>query len=99
MTRAPERLPAADGEDALETAMLEIAIAIAAELHHLDGQAAQRMNFAAGKAYNRLLAADRARAADIVYRFGRALTDRSLFPDEQRDAPEAVGPTRPDAGR
>ena len=38
------------------------------------------MNFAAGKAYNRHLGRDQKLAADLMYRFGRALVDRSLFP-------------------
>ncbi|MCV0395155.1 MAG: hypothetical protein K5872_02995 [Rhizobiaceae bacterium] len=72
--------------------MLEIALAIAGELHRVDGQAAERMNFSAAKAYNRLVAAGEERAAEIVYRFGRALTDRSLFPEQDEKAAEDLVP-------
>ncbi len=62
-------------------AVCEIAICIAQALHEIDPQAHRRMNFNAGKAYNRLLAERRPLAADILYRFGRALMDTELFPE------------------
>jgi hypothetical protein len=62
-------------------AVCEIAICIAQALHEIDPQAHRRMNFNAGKAYNRLLAERRTLAADILYRFGRALMDTELFPE------------------
>ena len=62
-------------------AVCEIAICIAQALHEIDPQAHRRMNFNAGKAYNRLLAERRTLAADILYRFGRALMDAELFPE------------------
>ena len=64
-------------------AVCEIAICIAQAIHEIDPQAHRRMNFSAGKAYNRLLAGERALAADILYRFGRALMDRDLFPERE----------------
>lgn len=62
-------------------AVCEIAICIARAIHDIDPQAHRRMNFNAGKAYNRLLAGQHALAADILYRFGRALMDPELFPE------------------
>ncbi len=64
-------------------AVCEIAICLAQAIHELDPQAHRRMNFSAGKAYNRLLGERRDLAADILYRFGRALMDTELFPEEQ----------------
>ncbi len=68
-------------------AVCEIAICIARALHEIDPEAHRRMNFNAGKAYNRLLAEHRTLAADILYRFGRALMDPELFPasDDEQD--------------
>lgn len=62
-------------------AVCEIAICLAQAIHELDPSAHRRMNFNAGKAYNRLLDERRELAADILYRFGRALMDRELFPE------------------
>ena len=62
-------------------AVCEVAICLAQAIHELDPQAHHRMNFTAGKAYNRLLGERKELAADILYRFGRALMDRDLFPD------------------
>ena len=63
-------------------AVCEIAICLAQAIHELDPQAHRRMNFNAGKAYNRLLGERKELAADILYRFGRALRDRDLFPEQ-----------------
>ena len=63
-------------------AVCEIAICIAQAIHEIDPQAHRRMNFNAGKAYNRLIADRRTLAADILYRFGRALMDTELFPED-----------------
>ena len=65
-------------------AVCEIAICIAQAIHEIDPQAHRRMNFNAGKAYNRLLADERSLAADILYRFGRALMDRDRFPEREQ---------------
>lgn len=62
-------------------AVCEIAICLAQAIHDLDPEAHRRMNFNAGKAYNRLLGEKRELAADILYRFGRALMDQDLFPE------------------
>lgn len=84
----PDRLPTrAEMREETAEAVCEIAICLAQAIHDLDPQAHRRMNFAAGKAYNRLLNEKRELAADILYRFGRALMDRDLFP-ERRDHPE-----------
>ena len=64
-------------------AVCEIAICIAQAIHEIDPQAHRRMNFSAGKAYNRLIAGQRTLAADILYRFGRALMDKDLFPEDE----------------
>ena len=56
-------------------AVCEIAICIAQAIHEMDPAAHRRMNFNAGLAYNRLLGEKRTLAADILYRFGRALMD------------------------
>lgn len=64
-------------------AVCEIAICLAQAIHEIDPQAHRRMNFSAGKAYNRLIADQRTLAADILYRFGRALMDRDLFPEKE----------------
>lgn len=71
-------------------AVCEIAICIAQAIHEIDPQAHRRMNFNAGKAFNRLLAGEHTLAADILYRFGRALMDRDLFPEH--DDPGSQGP-------
>lgn len=67
-------------------AVCEIAICIARAIHEIDPQAHRRMNFNAGKAYNRLIAERRTLAADILYRFGRALMDEDLFPEADNSA-------------
>lgn len=67
-------------EEEIAEAVCEIAVLLAQAIHQIDPDAAQRMNFAAGKAYNRHLGQDQKLAADLMYRFGRALVDRSLFP-------------------
>ena len=70
-------------------AVCEIAICIAQAIHEMDPAAHRRMNFNAGLAYNRLLGEKRTLAADILYRFGRALMDRDLFPEEDGPSGEA----------
>ena len=65
-------------------AVCEIAICLAQAIHELDPDAHRNMNFNAGKAYNRLLGENRVLAAEILYRFGRALMDRDLFPEGDR---------------
>jgi hypothetical protein len=75
-------------EEELSEAITQIGICLAQAIHDGDPDAAQRMNFAAGKVYSRLLDDNKPLAADIVYRFGRALTDRSLFP--RRSDPSAI---------
>lgn len=78
----PERIPTrAEIREETAQAVCEIAICLAQAIHQLDPQAHRRMNFEAGKAYNRLLGEQRELAADILYRFGRALMDRELFPE------------------
>jgi hypothetical protein len=67
-------------EEEIAEAVCEIAVLLAQAIHQIDPEAAQRMNFAAGKAYNRHLGRDQTLAADLMLRFGRALVDRSLFP-------------------
>ncbi|MCO6389061.1 MAG: hypothetical protein ACK4R3_04085 [Aliihoeflea sp.] len=67
-------------EEEIAEAVCEIAVLLAQAIHQIDPDAAQRMNFAAGKAFNRHLGQDQKLAADLMYRFGRALVDRSLFP-------------------
>lgn len=69
-------------------AVCEIALCIAQAMHEIDPQAHRRMNFSAGKAFNRLLADERTLAADILYRFGRSLMDRDLFPEPDEAAPQ-----------
>lgn len=81
-TRAEMRAEMAD-------AVCEIAICLAQAIHELDPEARTRMNFNAGMAYNRLLGERRELAAEILYRFGRSLMDRELFPD--RDSPPGGG--------
>jgi len=66
-------------------AVCEIAICLAQSIHRLDPQAHRQMNFEAGKAYNRLIGERRELAADILYRFGRSLMDRKLFPEPEPD--------------
>lgn len=70
-------------------AVCEIAICIAQAIHEVDPQAHRRMNFSAGKAYNRLIAERRTLAADILYRFGRALMNTELFPEDEPEKEEA----------
>ena len=78
----PERIPTrAEIREETAQAVCEIAICLAQAIHQLDPQAHRRMNFEAGKAYNRLHGEQRELAADILYRFGRALMDRELFPE------------------
>lgn len=72
---------AASDNEQLQMALLEIATCIAQALHETDAGATQRMNFAAGKAYNRLKGSGDDAAADMLYRFGRALLDHDLFPE------------------
>lgn len=67
-------------EDELTEAISQIGLCLAQAIHEIDPEAAHRMNFAAGKAYSRLSDEGKPLAADILFRFGRALTDRSLFP-------------------
>lgn len=82
----PETIPTrAEMREETAEAVCEIAICLAQAIHELDPQAHRRMNFNAGKAYNRLLSERRELAADILYRFGRALMDRDLFPEESSD--------------
>lgn len=72
--------PSAGQEEEIAQAVCDIAVLLAQAIHQIDPDAAQQMNFAAGMAYNRHLGEDRSLAADIMYRFGRALVDRELFP-------------------
>lgn len=65
-------------------AVCEVAICLAQAIHEIDPDAHRRMNFNAGKAYNRLLGQKRELAAEILYRFGRALMDSELFPEKDR---------------
>jgi hypothetical protein len=48
------------------------------------------MNFAAGKAYNRLKEEGNDTAAEIVYRFGRLLLDHDIFPVPDEPAAETT---------
>lgn len=85
----PDTIPTrAEMREETAQAVCEIAICLAQAIHELDPQAHRRMNFNAGKAYNRLLGERKELAADILYRFGRALMDRELFPE--RDGPEDI---------
>lgn len=68
------------GQEEIAQAVCDIAVLLAQAIHQIDPEAAQRMNFAAGMSYNRHLSEDRPLAADIMYRFGRALVDRERFP-------------------
>lgn len=78
----PDSIPTrAEMREETAEAVCEIAICIAQAIHELDPTAHRRMNFNAGKAYNRLIGEHRELAADILYRFGRALMDRDLFPE------------------
>ena len=78
----PDSIPTrAEMREETAEAVCEIAICIAQAIHELDPTAHRRMNFNAGKAYNRLIGEKRVLAADILYRFGRALMDRNLFPE------------------
>lgn len=78
----PDSIPTrADMREETAQAVCEIAICLAQAIHELNPDAHRRMNFTAGKAYNRLLGERRELAADILYRFGRALMDPDLFPE------------------
>lgn len=68
------------GQEEIAQAVCEIAVLLAQAIHQIDPEAAQRINFAAGMSYNRYLGEGRPLAADIMYRFGRALVNRDLFP-------------------
>jgi hypothetical protein len=82
----PESIPTrAEMREETAEAVCEIAICLAQAIHELDPGAHRRMNFNAGKAYNRLIGERRELAADILYRFGRALMDRDLFPEDGQD--------------
>ena len=80
----------ADGPDAdpASAALVEVALFIAQALHERDPNIAESINFAAGKAYNRLRQRGEKEAAEIVYRFGRALLDHSLFPPPEESSGE-----------
>lgn len=83
----PNTIPTrAEMREETAQAVCEIAICLAQAIHELDPQAHRRMNFNAGKAYNRLLDERKELAADILYRFGRALMDRELFPEHDPGA-------------
>jgi hypothetical protein len=69
--------------DQVAMGFMEIAICLAQALHEADPGVAQRMNFAAGLSYNRLVSEGQQTAADIVYAFGRSLMNRDLFPVEE----------------
>ena len=78
----PDTIPTrAELREETAKAVYEIAICLAQAIHELDPKAHRRMNFSAGKAYNRLLEENHPLAAEILYRFGRALMDSSLFPE------------------
>ena len=86
----PDTIPTrAEMREETAQAVCEIAICLAQAIHELDPQAHRRMNFNAGKAYNRLLGERRELAADLLYRFGRALMDHELFPEPDDDADAA----------
>lgn len=87
----PDNISRAEMREETAQAVCEIAICLAQAIHDLDPQAHRRMNFSAGKAYNRLLDERKDLAADILYRFGRALMDRDLFPEQDGTAPEEQG--------
>lgn len=72
--------PSPGQEEEIAQAVCDIAVLLAQAIHQIDPEAGQRMNFAAGMSYNRYLGEGRPLAADIMYRFGRALVDRDLFP-------------------
>ncbi len=82
-------------EDELSEAVAQIGICLAQAIHEGDPNAAQRMNFTAAKIYSRLVDEGRPLAADIVYRFGRALMDRQLFPNPA--TPDQPAPGEPAA--
>ncbi|MBB2972176.1 hypothetical protein [Mesorhizobium sp. RMAD-H1] len=67
--------------------MMEIVICLAQIMHETDTSVARRMNYAAGKIYNRLKSEGNDGAAELVYAFGRTLLDRELFPTDD-DLPE-----------
>lgn len=62
---------------------MEIAICLAQALHETDPGVTQRMNFAAGLAYNRLMSQGHEVAAELVYAFGRSLLNHELFPVDE----------------
>lgn len=72
-----EEMPATEQ---VAAGFMEIAICLAQALHEIDPAQTQRMNFAAGLAYNRLMSQGKDEAAEIVYAFGRSLLNRDLFP-------------------
>jgi hypothetical protein len=81
----PDIIPTrAEMREETAEAVCEIAICLAQAIHELDPDAHRRMNFSAGKAYNRLIGERRELAADLLYRFGRALMDPQLFPEADR---------------
>lgn len=67
-------------------AVLQLSLCIARAIHDIDPEAVRRMNFEAGLSYNRLIEDDRPLAAEMLYRFGRALLDSERFPspDDER---------------
>jgi len=71
----------------LAAGFMEVALCLAKALHEADPTVAQKMNFAAGLAYNRLMSEGNGIAADVVYTFGRSLLNRDHFPfvDEPAD--------------
>lgn len=78
----PDTIPTrAEMREETAEAVCEIAICLAQAIHELDPDAHRRMNFNAGMAYNRLIGERRELAADLLYRFGRALMDPDLFPE------------------
>jgi hypothetical protein len=81
----------AQTSDEIAEAIAEIATCLARAIHELDPGAAQRMNFSAGLLYNRLLSENKPLAADAVYRFGRALLDREMFPLPEDADEESAG--------
>jgi hypothetical protein len=81
---------AAHEQDQAVIAIMEIAVCIAQAMHEVDPGAAARMNFAAGKAYNRLKEEGNDTAAEIVYRFGRLLLDHDIFPVPDEPAAETT---------
>ncbi len=75
--------------DQIAVALQEIVICIAQGVHEISPHS---MNFAAAKAYSRLKERGDHAAAEILYQFGRALLDRSLFPEP---VPSTTGSEEP----